>query len=163
MPQPPTGLGPGQEAIWLRNQGGISREKAQEKQKAGYAIEYDVTEHNPDGSTTKGRSNFYKRECFGLESRQSQAAKAAASQLELAAQETGVIEKKKTSQPVRGTGAWDDAMVKAHTELDLAVNLCYRPQAFTSERQSVDYLSVSTSNCPLRSRPLPDQNGHGSA
>jgi hypothetical protein len=48
-----------------------------------------------------------------LESKQFQAAKAAASQLELAAQEAGVIEKKKSSQPVRGSGAWDDAMVKA--------------------------------------------------
>jgi hypothetical protein len=42
-----------------------------------------------------------------------QAAKAATSQLELAAQEAGIIEKKKSSQPVRGTGAWDDAIVKA--------------------------------------------------
>ena len=47
-----------------------------------------------------------------------QAAKAAASQLELAAQEAGVIEKKKSSQPVRGTGAWDDAMIKAHGQAE---------------------------------------------
>ena len=79
----------------------------------GYAFEYDVTEHHPDGSTTKGRIDLYKRKCFLLESKQFQAAKAAASQLELAAQEAGVIEKKKSSQPVRGTGAWDDAIVKA--------------------------------------------------
>jgi hypothetical protein len=80
---------------------------------AGYAFEYDVTEHHPDGSTTKGRIDLYKRACFVLESKQFQAAKAAASQLELAAQEAGVIEKKKSSQPMRGTEAWDDAMVKA--------------------------------------------------
>ena len=53
-----------------------------------------------------------------LESKQFQAAKAAASQLELAAQEAGVIEKKKSSQPVRGTGAWDDAMIKAHGQAE---------------------------------------------
>jgi hypothetical protein len=32
------------------------------------------------------------------------------------------------------------ALVKAHTELDRAVDLCYRPQPFTSERQRVEYL-----------------------
>ena len=69
----------------------------------GYAIEYDVTEHYPDGSTTKGRIDLYKWECFVLESKQFLAAEAAASQLELAAQEAGVIEKEKSSQPVRGT------------------------------------------------------------
>jgi hypothetical protein len=53
-----------------------------------------------------------------LESKQFQAAKAAASQLELAAQKAGVIEKKKSSQPVRGTGAWDDAMIKARGQAE---------------------------------------------
>jgi hypothetical protein len=85
---------------------------------AGYAFEYDVTEHHPDGSTTKGRIDLYKRACFVLESKQFQAAKAAASQLELAAQEAGVIEKKKSSQPMRGTEAWDDAMVKARGQAE---------------------------------------------
>jgi hypothetical protein len=84
----------------------------------GYAFEYDVTEHHPDGSTTKGRIDLYRRECFVLESKQFLAAKAEASQLELAAQEAGVIEKKKSSQPVRGTGAWDDAMVKARGQAE---------------------------------------------
>ena len=32
------------------------------------------------------------------------------------------------------------ALVKAHAELDRAVDLCYRPQAFPSERQRVEYL-----------------------
>ena len=32
------------------------------------------------------------------------------------------------------------AQVKAHAELDRAVDLCYRPQPFTSERQRVEYL-----------------------
>jgi len=35
----------------------------------GYAFEYDVTEHHPDGSTTKGRIDLYKRGCFVLESK----------------------------------------------------------------------------------------------
>jgi hypothetical protein len=84
----------------------------------GYAFEYEVTEHHPDGSTTKGRIDLYKRGFFVLESKQFQAAKAAASQLELAAQEAGVIEKKKFSQPVRGTEAWDGAMVKARGQAE---------------------------------------------
>jgi hypothetical protein len=84
----------------------------------GYAFEYDVIEHHPDGSTTKGRIDLYKRACFVLESKQFQAAKVAASQLEMAAQEAGVIEKKKSSQPVRGTGAWDDAMIKARGQAE---------------------------------------------
>ena len=32
------------------------------------------------------------------------------------------------------------ALVKAHAELDRAVDLCYRPQPFTNERQRVEYL-----------------------
>src|SRR5664279_3053923 len=85
----------------------------------GYGFEFEVTEHHPDGSTTKGRIDLFKRACFVLESKQFQAAKAAASQLELAAQEAGVIEKKKkSSQPVRGTDAWDDAMVKARGQAE---------------------------------------------
>ena len=31
-------------------------------------------------------------------------------------------------------------LVKAHAELDRAVDWCYRPQPFTSERQRVEYL-----------------------
>ena len=31
-------------------------------------------------------------------------------------------------------------LVKAHADLDRAVDLCYRPQAFTSDRQRVEFL-----------------------
>jgi hypothetical protein len=31
-------------------------------------------------------------------------------------------------------------LVKAHAELDQTVDLCYRPQPFSSERQRVEYL-----------------------
>src|ERR1041384_1115584 len=53
----------------------------------GYGFEYEVTQHHPDGTSTKGRIDLYKRGCFVLESKQFQAAKAKASQLELAARE----------------------------------------------------------------------------
>jgi hypothetical protein len=88
---------------------------------AGYAFEYGVIQHHPDGSTTKGRIGLCKRGCFVLESKQFQAAKAAASQLELAAQEAGIIPKKKSSQPVRGTEAWDDAIVEARSPAEPSV------------------------------------------
>jgi hypothetical protein len=84
----------------------------------GYGFEFEVTEQHADGSTTNGRIDLYRRGCFVLESKQFQAAKAAASQLELAAREAGVITKKKSSQPVRGTEAWDDAMVKARGQAE---------------------------------------------
>ena len=84
----------------------------------GYAFEFPVTQHHPDGSMTPGRIDLYRRGCFVLESKQFQAAQAAASQLELAAQQAGVAEKKKSSQPMRGTGAWDDAMIKARGQAE---------------------------------------------
>ncbi len=71
----------------------------------GYAFEFEVTEHHRDGSTSKGRIDLYRRGCLVLESRQFQAAQAAASQLELVAQEAGVAPQRRSSQPVRGTGA----------------------------------------------------------
>jgi hypothetical protein len=85
----------------------------------GYAFDYDVTEHHPGGSTTKGRIDLPERGFFVLESDQFQAAKAAASQLELATLEAAVIEKKKSSQPVRGTarhsiGIRDSAIQALH-------------------------------------------------
>ena len=84
----------------------------------GYFFEYPVTEHHADGSTTTGRIDLFKRACFVLESKQFQEAQAAASQLELAAQEAGVLVNRKSSQPVRGTEAWDDAMIKARGQAE---------------------------------------------
>lgn len=77
-----------------------------------------MTEHHADGSTTQGRIDLYKRACFVLESKQFQEAQAQASQLQLAAEEAGVVAKKKSSQPVRGKNAWDDAMIKARGQAE---------------------------------------------
>ncbi len=85
---------------------------------AGYFFEYPVTEHHADGTTTQGRIDLYKRACFVLESKQFQEARAEATELELAAEEAGVVARKKSSQPVRGTGAWDDAMIKARGQAE---------------------------------------------
>lgn len=85
---------------------------------SGYFFEYPVVEHHPDGTTSNGRIDLYRRGRFVLESKQFQEQKAEASQLELAAQEAGVVARKKSSQPVRGTGAWDDAMMKARGQAE---------------------------------------------
>jgi hypothetical protein len=79
----------------------------------GYLFEFPIVEHNPDGTTSNGRIDLYRRAHFVLESKQFQEAKAKASQLELAAEEAGVVSRKKSSQPMRGISAWDDAMMKA--------------------------------------------------
>jgi hypothetical protein len=84
----------------------------------GYFFEFPVVEQHPDGTTSNGRIDLYRRAHFVLESKQFQEAKAKASQLELAAEEAGVIARKKSSQPVRGTGAWDDAMMKARGQAE---------------------------------------------
>ena len=85
---------------------------------AGYFFEHPVTEHHPDGSTSQGRIDLYKRACFVLESKQFQEAKAEATQLELAAEEAGVLARKKSTKPVRGTDAWDEAMIKARGQAE---------------------------------------------
>ena len=123
----------------------------------GYGFEFEVTEHHPDGSTTKGRIDLYKRTCFVLESKQFQAAKAAASQLELAAQEAGVIEKKKSSHPVRGTDAWDGAMVKARGQAERYVRAL--PVTSPIRRSCWWWMSGTASRClptsPRRAKPKP--------
>ena len=84
----------------------------------GYFFEFPVVEHHPDGTTSNRRIDLYKRICFVLESKQFQEAQAAASQLELAAEEAGLFSRSKSSQPVRGTGAWDEAMIKARGQAE---------------------------------------------
>jgi len=80
----------------------------------GYFFEFPVTEIHPDGTTSDGRIDLYKRAGFILESKQFQDAKAEQSRLELAAEEIGAISKrKKSAAPVRDTDRWDDAMLKA--------------------------------------------------
>ncbi len=84
----------------------------------GYFFEFPVTEHHADGTTSIGRIDLYKRGCFVEESKQFQDVKPEPSQLELAAEEAGVIKRKKFSQPVRGTEAWDEAMIKARGQAE---------------------------------------------
>ena len=84
----------------------------------GYFFEFPVLEHHPGGTTSHGRIDLYRRGHFVLESKQFQEQKAEQSHLGLAAEAAGVIARKKSSQPVRGTGAWDDAMLKARGQAE---------------------------------------------
>src|ERR1035437_5871186 len=88
---------------------------------AGYAFEYDVTEHHPDGSTTKGRIDLFKRGCFVLESKQFQAAKAAASQLELAAQEAGIRPQAWLTRPLSARSSFKVSAARAWAGIMLRV------------------------------------------
>jgi hypothetical protein len=76
----------------------------------GYSFEYPVKV--PGGSATNF-IDLYRRGCFVLESKQFVGVKPEQSTLELVAQQAGVMEQKKKSGPVRDSGAWDDAMMRA--------------------------------------------------
>jgi len=84
----------------------------------GYFFEFPIVEQHADGSSSQGRIDLYKRACFVLESKQFQEAKAEASRLQQAAEDAGLFRPKKYSQPVRGTGAWDEAMIKARGQAE---------------------------------------------
>jgi len=84
----------------------------------GYFFEFPVTEHHADGTVSNRRIDLYKRAHFVLESKQFQEARLEASQLELAAEEAGLFSSRKSSQPVRGTEAWDEAMIKARGQAE---------------------------------------------
>ncbi len=84
----------------------------------GYFFEYPVTEHHVDGTTSQRRIDLFKRACFVLESKQFLEAKPDASKLDRIAEDAGIFETKKSSQPVRGTGAWDDAMTRARGQAE---------------------------------------------
>lgn len=83
----------------------------------GYAFEYQVTQRHPDGTSSRGLIDLYKRGCFVLESKQFQAAKVDATQLELAVRDAG-LQVRESRQPVRGSEAWDDAMIRARGQAE---------------------------------------------
>jgi hypothetical protein len=48
-------------------------------------------------------------------------------------------------------------LLKAHQELDCAVDRCYRPEPFPSDRHRVEYLFPSTSSSPPPWSPPPSR------
>ena len=76
----------------------------------GYSFEYPV---KVPGGTSTNFLDLYRRGHFVLESKQFTAQKLEQSALELAAIDAGALAQQKKSGPVRGTGSWDDAMIRA--------------------------------------------------
>ncbi|MBB5035758.1 class I SAM-dependent DNA methyltransferase [Prosthecobacter vanneervenii] len=76
----------------------------------GYSFEYPV---KVPGGTSTNFLDLYRRGHFVLESKQFTAQKLEQSALELAAIDAGALAHQKKSGPVRGTGSWDDAMIRA--------------------------------------------------
>lgn len=81
-----------------------------------YVFERNVTFRHPGGTTTTGRIDCYKRDCFIWEAKQSaKREKARASeQLEL----VGVETKQKPGHAKRGTKSWDNVMIAAKRQAE---------------------------------------------
>lgn len=80
-----------------------------------YAFERPVTFHHPDGSTSSGRIDLYKRGCFVLEAKQGSDKKDGAETPSGVGAKAG---KTKKGTAVRGTKGWDDAMVRARAQAE---------------------------------------------
>lgn len=77
-----------------------------------YVFERSVTRRHRDGSTSVGRIDLYKHKCFVLEAKQGS---------EQTAQQETLLEaapRLRRGAAVRGTGGWDDAMVRARFQAE---------------------------------------------
>jgi len=81
----------------------------------GYTFEFPV---KVPGSTVTNFIDLYCRGHFVLESKKFTAQKEEQTDLQLAAVQSGAVGEKKKSGPVRGTGAWDDAMLRARGQAE---------------------------------------------
>jgi hypothetical protein len=83
-----------------------------------YVFERRIDFKHPDGSTTPGRIDLYKRGCFVLESKQSSSAhrnRTAAGQPDLLGEEARQV---KLGTARRGTRGWDRAMLEARGQAE---------------------------------------------
>jgi hypothetical protein len=81
----------------------------------GYSFNFPI---KVPGTVTTNWIDLYRRGHFVWESKQFADVKHEQSELELVAIKAGVVEAKKKSGPVRGTGAWDDAMLRARGQAE---------------------------------------------
>jgi hypothetical protein len=81
-----------------------------------YVFERAVTFQHGDGSTSAGRIDLYKRACLVLEAKQGANPVSPEKPLSEAAQE--LKRKLKLGSAKRGTGAWDDAMLRARGQAE---------------------------------------------
>lgn len=80
-----------------------------------YVYERSVTFHHEAGTTSTGRIDLYKRDCFVLEAKQGTGTAALEQTVfTLAPPEPDGNGQKKKGTARRGTARWDDAMVRAH-------------------------------------------------
>ena len=81
-----------------------------------YVFERGVTFNHPDGTTSTGRIDLYKRGCYVLEAKQGVEKREAAEVLADATKAKAKAAKKGTAQ--RGSAAWDEAMLKARGQAE---------------------------------------------
>ena len=81
-----------------------------------YVFERSVTFHHPDGATSTGRIDLYKRGCYVLEAKQGVEKQAAAEALAESTKAKARAAKKGTAR--RGSAAWDEAMLKARSQAE---------------------------------------------
>ncbi len=74
-----------------------------------YVFERSVTFHHGEGSTSTGRIDLYKRGCFVLEAKQGVEIKDAGAALAVITQARA--SKARKGAAIRGTAAWDEAML----------------------------------------------------
>ncbi len=84
----------------------------------GYSFEFPLKIPRSDGTFTQGFIDLYRRRSFVLEAKQFQSEPEPPTPLLSVAEEAGVYTAKKKSGPVRGSEAWDDAMIKARGQAE---------------------------------------------
>jgi hypothetical protein len=83
-----------------------------------YVFERNVHFQEDDGSTSIGRIDLYRRGAFVLEAKQGSDAETADDEAAAALQPLAAKKSKRRGTAVRGTKAWDDAMVRARGQAD---------------------------------------------
>ncbi len=81
-----------------------------------YVFERSVTFHHPDGTTSTGRIDLYKRGCYVLEAKQGVEKREEEAALSEAGKAKAKTAKKGTAR--RGSAAWDEAMLKARGQAE---------------------------------------------
>ena len=81
-----------------------------------YVFERSVTFYHPDGTTSTGRIDLYKRACFVLEAKQGVERRERVEALAEATKAKAKAAKKGHAQ--RGSAAWDEAMLKARGQAE---------------------------------------------
>ncbi len=80
----------------------------------GYVFEKAVTFRNSDSSTTQGRIDLYKKDCFVLEAKQGVEKHIADGDY----LSTDQVTRRKAGTAIRGTRGWDEAMIRARGQAE---------------------------------------------